>query len=161
MPVELQQLKANKTTFNFSQLNMNASVVIITYQPDLPTWKLELYEHLKQFFNLKLNWRIFFQNQQRKHQKNVSEICLKLTIKKLERRHVSNFEQISHVVLMFPWLTLNKHVATGKQVLLIITKSFGKNVNCGVWFRSSTLSIHSLKNVDVSSSFVVTFLSCH
>ena len=43
------------------------------------------------------------------------EICWKLTIKTPERRHwrrsgvfFANFEQISHIVLVFPWLTLNK-----------------------------------------------------
>ena len=109
---------------------------------------------------------VLVQNQQWKHKKY--QIYSKLTMKTPERIlwrrsgvFIVNFERISYLVLMFPSLTLNKHVATGKQVLLIITKSFGKNFNCGVWFRSSTLSIHSLKNVYVSSSFVVTFLSCH
>ena len=47
--------------------------------------------------------------------KTICEICLILTIKTPERRHwrlsgvfIIRFEQISHIVLMFPLLTLNK-----------------------------------------------------
>ena len=43
------------------------------------------------------------------------EICLKLTIKTPERRGVFmfNFEQISHIVLVFSLLTLNKKIPAG------------------------------------------------
>ena len=45
---------------------------------------------------------------------NLSEICLNFIIRTPEshwRRSgifTANFEQISHIVLVFPWLTLNK-----------------------------------------------------
>ena len=42
------------------------------------------------------------------------EVCSKLAIKTPERRHLCrvfiNFEQISHIVLVFPLLTLNKQM---------------------------------------------------
>ena len=47
--------------------------------------------------------------------RTINEICLKLTIKTLERRNwrrsgvfIVNFEQISHIVLVLPLLTSNK-----------------------------------------------------
>ena len=51
------------------------------------------------------------------------EICTKLTIKTLERRQyhrsgvfIVNFEQISHIFLLFPLLTLSKSIAVGMYV---------------------------------------------
>ena len=48
------------------------------------------------------------------------EICSKLTIKTLERHHwrcsdlfIVNFEQISHIILVFPLLTLDKKILAG------------------------------------------------
>ena len=45
----------------------------------------------------------------------MSEICSKLTTKAPERSHwrsfgvfIANFEQISHIIVVFPLLTLNK-----------------------------------------------------
>ena len=50
------------------------------------------------------------------------ETCPKLAIKIPERRHwirsgvfIANFEQISHIVLVFPLLTLNKLILTGHE----------------------------------------------
>ena len=52
--------------------------------------------------------------------KEMYEICSKLIIEIPERRHwrrscvfMVNFEQISHIVLLFPLLTLNKYIPTG------------------------------------------------
>ena len=65
------------------------------------------------------------------------EICPKLTIKTPERRHyplsgvfIVNFEQISHLVLLFLLLTFSRQMSVGKRsaevyviwFLLIITK---------------------------------------
>ena len=48
------------------------------------------------------------------------EICLKITIKTIERHHwrcsglfIVNFEQISHIILVFPLLTLDKKILAG------------------------------------------------
>ena len=47
--------------------------------------------------------------------RTMCEVCSKLTIKTPEQRQlrcsgvfVVNFEEISHIVLVFPWLTLSK-----------------------------------------------------
>ena len=60
------------------------------------------------------NHHLLVQSQQLKHQHNVWNL-FKLTIVTLERCHwgcsgvfVVNFEHVSHNVLMFPWLILNK-----------------------------------------------------
>ena len=54
---------------------------------------------------------------------NIRPVCSKLAIKTSERRHwrhwrrsdlfIVNFEQISHIVLVFPLLTLNKYIPAG------------------------------------------------
>ena len=50
-----------------------------------------------------------------KRNRKICEMCSKLTIKTPERRHerhsrvlIVNFEFISHIPLVFPFLTLNK-----------------------------------------------------
>ena len=59
------------------------------------------------------------------------EICSKLTIKTPERRHrrlsgvfIVNVEQISHVVLVFLLLTLNKYMPAGLVVVLKSLKEY-------------------------------------
>ena len=54
------------------------------------------------------------------------EICSELTLKKLERRHwrrsgvfIVNFEQKSHIALVFPLLTLSKWLLSGKYSAFI------------------------------------------
>ena len=49
--------------------------------------------------------------------RTIGEICSKLTIKTLEQNQwrrpgvfIVNFEQLSHIVLVFPWLTLRKQM---------------------------------------------------
>ena len=50
----------------------------------------------------------------------IREVCSKLTIKTLERPQwrssgvfIANFEQTSHIVPVFPWLTMNKCIPGG------------------------------------------------
>ena len=52
----------------------------------------------------------------------ICEICSKLTRKSLKGRHwrrfgvtTMNFEQISHIGLVFSWLPLNKQITTGNE----------------------------------------------
>ena len=52
--------------------------------------------------------------------RTASDICSKLTMKTPERHQhpfwclfILNLEQISHIVLVFPWLTLNKLMLAG------------------------------------------------
>ena len=66
--------------------------------------------------------------------RTICEVCSQLTIKTSERRHwrlsgvyIFNFEQISHISLVFSLLTLNKQMLAGKE---------GKPANSFLWQKS-------------------------
>ena len=77
------------------------------------------------------------------------EDCSKLTIKTAERHQwrrsssvfIVNFEQISHIVLVFPTLTLNKYRPDGKALELDLYQVFAHKVDF-VWFHAINHQIY-------------------
>lgn len=84
------------------------------------------------------------------------QIYLKITIRTLERRHSSqfgifiNFEQLSHIVLMCPWLTLNKWISVG-----ILTRHFLRDfLTCLTRETSWHLKFHMVHFYSFCSVFI-------
>ena len=86
---------------------------------------------------------IYFFTVNNENTRTMCEICPKLILKTPERRQwirsgvfIIDFEQIAHIVLVFPLLTLHKWIPTGNGLnLKIFAKFIGKHLCQSLFFK--------------------------
>ena len=90
----------------------------------------------------------------KKNTRTMCEVCSKLTIKTTKWRRsgvfIVNFEQISHTVLVFPFLTLNKKILSGKT-----------SNNSQTWWAIGSIRYHYLYFISRHNNIYLSRRYCH